>query len=132
MGTGKPTKRPASDFKGVTTLLGMSQQDRIDFAWNDLRRFFKVTLWDESHTCAFENCPKPGRVIQTFDEATLDHIVPRSRGGHTRLANLQLMHSKCNSHKRSTMPKRFSPKAFTPVASNIGSAARYTPPKLNN
>lgn len=121
MSTGKPNKRPKGYFAGITTLHGMSHQEQIDFSWNDLRRFFKVTLWDKSHLCTFEDCPIKGREIATFDEATLDHIVPKSRGGHTRLANLQLMHSKCNSRKTNRMPERYSPKAFQMTRSNIGS-----------
>jgi hypothetical protein len=57
MSTGKPNKRPKSDFANVTTLLGMSKQDQIDFSWNDVKRFFKVSLWDRSHQCAYEKCP---------------------------------------------------------------------------
>lgn len=121
MSTGKPNKRPKGYFADITTLHGMSHQDQIDFSWNDLRRFFKVTLWDKSHLCASEDCPVKGRIIDAFELATLDHIVPKSRGGHTRLANLQLMHNKCNSRKTNKMPKHFSPTAFTMVESNRGS-----------
>lgn len=126
MSTGTPNRlRHKREFSGVTTLLGMSRQDQIDFAWHDMRRFFKVTLWDRSHRCRYEKCPHPDSEIKTFEQATLDHIVPRSRGGRTRLANLQLMHAKCNSDKKSTMPKYYSPKAFSPPDSHRGTVTKY-------
>lgn len=121
MSTSKPNKRPTADFKNISTLVGMSAQDRIDFSWNEPKRFFKVTLYDKSKLCAW--CLKP---IDSVFKATLDHIVPRSRGGRTRLVNLQLMHSKCNSAgKKSQMPTRYHPKAFTPTNSNRNSVTKY-------
>lgn len=33
------------------------------------------------------------------DSFTIDHIVPKSKGGDNKLSNLQLVHSKCNSKK---------------------------------
>lgn len=120
MSTGTPRKRPKSDFKDITTLLGMNQQDQIDFSWNNPKQFFRVTLYDRSHNCAW--CKKP---INSLDKASLDHIVPRSRGGRTRLANLQLMHPKCNnSRKRNEMPEIYNYKAFTPTESNRGTLTR--------
>jgi 5-methylcytosine-specific restriction endonuclease McrA len=120
MSSGTPQRRPKSDFKDVTTLRGMSHQDRIDFSWNCMRKFFKVTLYDRSRTCA--GCYKP---IETLAEATLDHIVPRSKGGRTRLSNLQLMHSKCNSRKTNTMPDHYSRNAFTPPDSHRGTVTKF-------
>lgn len=120
MSTGKPRKRPASEFKHITTLKGLNRQELRDFAWNDLKRFFRITLYDRSNLCA--GCRKP---INSLEDATLDHIVPRSRGGRTRLANLQLMHPRCNSQKRSKMPKTYSTKAFTPVNSNKNTVTKY-------
>lgn len=58
----------------------------------------KKLLWEKSHDCSL--CGKP---IVCLSKATLDHIVPRSLGGHTRLLNLQLAHATCNSQKGSNM-----------------------------
>lgn len=117
---GKPNKRPRSDFKNIVTLRGLSHQDRVDFAWNDMRRFFKVSLWDRYKHC--KGCNKP---FKSFEDATLDHIVPRSKGGRTRLSNLQLMHSRCNSRKTNKMPLKYSRRAFIPVGSNRGAVTKY-------
>jgi 5-methylcytosine-specific restriction endonuclease McrA len=64
-----------------------------------IKEHAKKTLWKKSHNCAL--C---GKTIDSIDKATLDHIVPRSLGGHTRLKNLQLAHMKCNSEKGSNLP----------------------------
>lgn len=119
----KPSKRPRSEFLHYRTLLGMSRQEQADFSWADLRRFFKVSLWDRSRTCA--GCLKP---IETFDDASLDHIIPRSKGGRTRLCNLQLMHKNCNSRKSSQittiLPRNRFQKAMTPAQSRTGQKTR--------
>lgn len=120
MGTIKPRKRPSSEFKHITTLLGLSEQEQADFAWNDIKRFFRVSLYDRSNICA--GCRE---AIDSLEEASLDHIVPRSKGGRTRLVNLQLMHPRCNSKKTNTMPAHYSTKAFTPIDSNRGSVTKY-------
>lgn len=121
----KPNKRHRSEFLHYRTLLGMSRQEQCDFSYADLPRFFKVSLWDRSHTCKYEDCPHPNREIETFEEATLDHIVPRSRGGRTRLSNLQLMHALCNTKKSDRMPARYRRNAFRPVQSRAGQPTRY-------
>jgi 5-methylcytosine-specific restriction endonuclease McrA len=89
------------------TLLGMSRQEQADFCWADMKRFFKVSLWDRSHTC--KGCRKE---IASFEDASLDHIIPRSKGGRTRLVNLQLMHRGCNSKKSSQITTRLSRSKF--------------------
>lgn len=103
----KPNKRPRTDFLHYRTLLGMPRQEQADFSYADLKRFFKVQLWDSSHRCA--GC---GKEIDSFDDATLDHIIPRSKGGRTRLVNLQLMHPKCNSTKSSKITNRLGRSKF--------------------
>lgn len=120
MSTGKPQKRPSSDFKDIVTLVGLSEQDKIDFSWNKPKCFFRVMLYDTSNIC--KGCMRP---IDNVFKATLDHIVPRSKGGRTRLANLQLMHSKCNSRKQNRMPSYFSSKAFRPTKSKRGTVTKY-------
>jgi 5-methylcytosine-specific restriction endonuclease McrA len=35
----------------------------------------------------------------TWDDLTIDHVDPHSRGGRTRLGNAALMHRSCNSAK---------------------------------
>lgn len=120
----KPNKRARSEFLEVRTLLGMSKQDQVDFSYADLRRYFKVKLWDKSHICV--GCEKE---IKTFDEASIDHIIPRSKGGRTRWANVQLMHRNCNSKKSSKITVRLSSrrfaKALAPARSRRGQLTKY-------
>lgn len=37
--------------------------------------------------------------IETLDEATIDHIVPLSRGGQHVWSNVQIAHAACNARK---------------------------------
>lgn len=119
----KPNKRPRTDFLHYRTLLGMSRQEQADFSYADLKRFFRVQLWDRSHRCA--GC---GKEIKSFEDATLDHIIPRSKGGRTRLVNLQLMHPRCNSKKSSNITTRLGRskfmKALQPAQSRRGQKTR--------
>lgn len=54
----------------------------------------KRLLWRHSHICGL--CKEP---IDSFEEATVDHIIPRARGGSNRFDNLQLAHEGCNGRK---------------------------------
>lgn len=56
----------------------------------------KHHLWftHQRRTCGICGLP-----IATFEEATVDHKVPRSRGGSNRMDNLQLAHEVCNQKK---------------------------------
>lgn len=38
-------------------------------------------------------------------QATIDHLVPRSRGGTNKPANLRLAHRRCNNHRGSHLPE---------------------------
>lgn len=129
MGEIRPNKRHRSEFLHIRTLRGMSLQDQADFSWADLRRFFKVTLWDGDRTC-----PGCNREIEKFEDATLDHIIPRSKGGRTRLANLRLMHKRCNSRKGSKITVRLPGhrflKALQPVNSLRGTVTKYEMKRL--
>lgn len=41
-------------------------------------------------------CSKP---IESEEELTVDHIIPRAMGGSTTYENCQLAHKECNFHK---------------------------------
>ena len=41
-------------------------------------------------------CNKP---ITNMQEANIDHVIPRSRGGSNRMSNLRLTHESCNTIK---------------------------------
>ena len=44
-------------------------------------------------------CGICGKAITKMKDATIDHIIPLSRGGHSGISNIQLAHDKCNSTK---------------------------------
>lgn len=100
-------------FKDITTLEGLSEKERADFSYRDLKRYFKVLLYDQNPNCA--GCKKP---FSSLKEVTLDHILPRALGGRTRLANVQLMHPDCNNKKSDKRPKYYHPLARVPVRQN--------------
>jgi 5-methylcytosine-specific restriction endonuclease McrA len=57
-------------------------------------RSIKMHLLRQTNICAL--C---GKAIENLSHASIDHIVPRSKGGPDSLKNLQLAHSWCNSQK---------------------------------
>lgn len=50
------------------------------------------------HYCANPQC----RRFLSFDETTVDHIMPKSRGGADAYSNLQIMCQPCNFAKGDT------------------------------
>lgn len=69
------------------------------FAKKDAQRGFtseqRRLLWNTSEVRRCEGCGKP----LSWDDFTLDHIDPHSKGGRSRLENAALMHRGCNSAK---------------------------------
>ena len=67
-------------------------------------RFFDLTLrrqlFDQSPICKI--C---GNQIHVFDDSTVDHIHPYSKGGKTRAENAQLAHRSCNARKNKFLPE---------------------------
>jgi 5-methylcytosine-specific restriction endonuclease McrA len=60
---------------------------------------FRTELWEKSHTCAL--CQNE---IHTFEDATVDHKTPHSKGGKTVPENAQLAHRGCNARKNAQVP----------------------------
>ena len=46
-----------------------------------------------------KKCAICGKKFHNIDEATIDHIIPRSKGGKNHWRNYQLAHAKCNVKK---------------------------------
>ena len=65
-------------------------------------RFFsyevRKQLYDANSMCAI--CKYQ---IHTFDDSTVDHIHPYSKGGKTVLTNAQLAHRSCNARKNNSL-----------------------------
>lgn len=53
----------------------------------------------------YPECPYCKKPIKSQDELTIDHIIPRSKGGGDDMENLQPMHKTCNSEKGCIMPE---------------------------
>jgi hypothetical protein len=72
------------------------------FERKDNRRGFTIEqrrlIWhsDEKKKCANPNCPDP---LLTWENFTIDHVKPHSRGGRSHRANAALLCRSCNSRK---------------------------------
>jgi len=58
------------------------------------KRLLKWALWESSKVCGI--CKKQ---LPSYALATIDHIIPRAKGGGNEIENLQLAHDKCNQKK---------------------------------
>lgn len=69
------------------------------FQEKDGRRIFseeqRRVIWARSENKRCDQCKMP----LTFEEFTIDHIVPHSRGGKTSLSNAKILCRSCNSSK---------------------------------
>ena len=59
-------------------------------------------LWENGKRCAI--C---GKMIESVDDLTVDHIIPISKGGKQNIENCQLAHKSCNCKKSDTMPDEY-------------------------
>ncbi|MBR2741226.1 HNH endonuclease [Candidatus Saccharibacteria bacterium] len=59
-------------------------------------------LWENGKRCAI--C---GKMIESVDDLTVDHIIPISKGGKREISNCQLAHKSCNSRKSDIMPDEY-------------------------
>lgn len=60
-------------------------------------------LWEHGRYC--DIC---GKKIRNFEDLTLDHIIPLSKGGKNEIENCQLAHRACNSMKKDLMPDAYA------------------------
>lgn len=61
---------------------------------------YRKELWNKSHMCQL--CKNE---IHLFEDSTVDHIMPYSKGGKTVPDNGQLAHRFCNARKNAQMPE---------------------------
>lgn len=95
----------------IPSVIRLREFRRIPYQTRTLSR--KNILLRDRHTCQF--C---GRVLPGA-ELTLDHVIPRSRGGHTDWDNLVACCHTCNNLKGDRLPEEVglkllrSPRPFT-------------------
>lgn len=76
-----------------------SQALEVIIMANKLNKIKTQLLWEHGRYCAI--C---GKRIRSFDDLTVDHIIPTSKGGKSEIDNCQLAHRACNSMKKDLMP----------------------------
>ncbi len=81
----------------IPSVIRLREFRRIPYQTRSLSR--KNILLRDRHTCQF--C---GRVLPAA-ELTLDHVIPRSRGGHTDWDNLVACCHPCNNLKGDRLPE---------------------------
>ena len=60
----------------------------------------KLRLWNSTDRV----CYLCKDVISTLEEANIDHIIPRSKGGSNHQSNIKLVHITCNRKKDNIIP----------------------------
>lgn len=78
--------------------------------------------------CKYPPC---GAVIQSIDEATVDHIIPWAFGGRTRSENAQLMHQECDRMK-GWIINRYVTKTLAQKPFSDDGWGRFNPHRLDN
>ena len=90
------------------------------------KRWYYRLLWEEQNgLCAL--CSLPVQLVKRkrdpFAGATLDHIIPKSKGGVSALENYQLTHAWCNTCRGNMNLSEWDPsKHLRPKPSNITQA----------
>jgi 5-methylcytosine-specific restriction endonuclease McrA len=71
----------------------------VKFISRGIRPSRKNILWRDKHQCQY--CG----VIEAPNDMTIDHVIPRSRGGGNTWSNLVTCCKKCNQKKRDRTPE---------------------------
>jgi len=90
----------------IPSVIRLAEFRRIPYQTRVLSR--KNVLLRDRYTCQF--C---GRVLPAH-ELTLDHVIPRSRGGHTDWDNLVACCHTCNNQKGDRLPEEAGLKLLRP------------------
>lgn len=93
------SRRPAQKAATRMRWFGFKEQvQQIMSGVNPEPRFFPFELRKELYN-ADPTCAICKNEIHSFEDCTVDHIVPMSRGGKTQRDNAQLTHRTCNARK---------------------------------
>lgn len=84
-------------------------------SWSKARRRRHRVIKQIYLQAQVRKCAYCGRRL-TYDTATYDHVVPRSRGGQNELANKVLVCETCNVEKSNRLPTLFQVAAVQRVA----------------
>lgn len=85
--------------KGVHKPPGKGQSASVRLARNRRRRVYKR----DGYRCV--DCGLHRDELPPGVALTLDHIIPRSKGGSNKMSNLQTMCRPCNNRKGDAMPE---------------------------
>jgi 5-methylcytosine-specific restriction endonuclease McrA len=84
------------------------------------RRISRHRRWDRKELIRRDGgaCYLCQRPFETFKDVTIDHLIPRSKGGLDKLENYRLAHAECNQLKADLTPEDFL--AFQKWAYTVG------------
>jgi len=85
---------PDGFFPAVIVLKSYIRKDFMSYSCNR-----KNVVWRDRYTCQY--CAKKF----SFVELTMDHIIPKSRGGDKSWSNIVASCKKCNSNKGNRTPE---------------------------
>ena len=97
------SKRTGSTLQTKVRWTKFREQVDLIIAGNAIEpRFFSLQfrqrLFNESSICKLCN-----NQIHTFEDSTVDHLTPYSKGGRTVESNAQLAHRSCNASKNASL-----------------------------
>ncbi len=77
--------------------------------WNNYSKFAKWRKWARRMLIARDGCVCGvcHKEIAKMRQVSLDHVIPRSRGGSDDISNLQLAHKDCNRDKADMTPEEW-------------------------
>ena len=109
-----------SPEKALNKLRGRYRGEKAE--WKDMPIQY-LNLWESSPSGNSKNrallawaqgpvCNRCDSVARSLDELEVEHIIPESEGGPSRLSNYQLLCRNCNGKKKNNMPTAMDQSAF--------------------
>lgn len=104
---GRPSADPKKCFRDLAASKTEACWDGAGALSLRQKKAFKKILWSKQRRCRWCNLP-----FSSINDATIEHLIPRSRGGSNQLDNLSLSHEKCNQERGNSL---LAPACIRPI-----------------